>query len=117
MDTTNLVLLRGTLSSAPVVRTLESGSVLISLEVTTRDGDQPARSVPVCVFDPAKPDELAALERGDDVVVAGSIARRFFRTSTGTSSRTEVVADKVVPAGQKSRTKTLLGAVARMVQS
>ena len=115
VDSTNLVVLRGCLSSSPVTRTLESGSVLISLEVTTRDGDEVARSVPVSVFDPAKPDELTELVRGDEVVVAGTVTRRFFRTSSGTGSRTEVVADKVVPAGRTARVRTLLRSVGAML--
>jgi len=116
VDSSNLVVLRGCLSSAPVTRTLESGSVLISLGVTTRDGDEVARSVPVSVFDPAKPDELSELVRGDEVVVAGSVSRRFFRTASGTGSRTEVVADKVVPVGQKSRVRSLLRSVGKMFE-
>jgi single-strand DNA-binding protein len=112
MDSSNVVVLRGCLSSDPVTRTLESGSVLISLEVTTRDEAEVARSVPVSIIDPPRTDELTALGKGDEVVVAGSVARRFFRTATGTASRTEVVAERIVPAGRKSRVRTLLSAAA-----
>lgn len=111
----NIVLLRGCLSSSPVTRTLDSGSVLITLEVTTRDRDDHARTVPVSVFDPPRPDELSDLARGDEVVVTGCVARRFFRTPSGTGSRTEVVADKVVPAGQKTRVRSLMRSVSRLL--
>ena len=43
--------------------------------------------------------------------------RRFFRTASGTGSRTEVVADKVVPAGQKSRVRSIISSVAKMLGS
>ena len=117
MDTTNLVVLRGSLSSSAVVKTLESGSVLVNLEVTTRDSDEAARTVPVSVFDPVRVDDLASLERGDEVVVVGSVNRRFFRTATGTASRTEVVAHKVVPAGQKSRVRSLVASAVKLLES
>ena len=117
MDSSNLVVLQGSLSSSAVVKTLDSGSVLVTLEVTTRDDEGVARTVPVSIFDPARVDDLASLERGDEVVVAGSVNRRFFRTASGTGSRTEVVADKVVPAGQKSRVRSIISSVAKMLGS
>lgn len=104
----NIVVLRGTLSSEPVPRDLNSGSSVIGLEVTTRHEDEPTRSVPVSIFDPAKPDEVLALTTGDEVFVVGSVARRFFKTAGGTGSRTEVVATDVVPTRQKARVKKLV---------
>lgn len=91
----NVVILRGTLSSDPVSRNLASGSVLISLELTTTV-DEAAISVPVAWFDPAKEVTFAA---GDELVVTGTVRRRFFRSAGSTQSRTEVVASEVVPAG------------------
>ena len=67
----NVVLLRGSLSSEPVARDLNSGSSVIGLEVTTRHDDEPTRSVPVSIFDPAKPDEVLALTTGDEVLWSG----------------------------------------------
>jgi len=103
----NIVVLRGTLSSEPVPRDLNSGSSVIGLEVTTRHDDEPTRSVPVSIFDPAEPDEVLALTTGDEVFVVGSISRRFFKVAGGTGSRTEVVATDVVPTRQKARVKKL----------
>jgi single-strand DNA-binding protein len=102
----NVVILRGTLSSDPVSRDLASGSVLVSLELTTTV-DEAAVSVPIAWFDPSKEVTFAA---GDALVVTGSVRRRFFRSEGRTQSRTEVVATDVVPAG---RARQVSAAVAR----
>ena len=117
MDATNLVVLQGTLSSDPVVRELESGSILVTLEVTTRDVDDIARTVPVSVFDPPNRDEVTGFVKGDGVVVVGAVTRRYFRGASGTASRTEVVADRVVPSGRRSRVRTLMATAARTLGS
>jgi len=41
-------------------------------------------------------------------VVVGRVRRRFFRAGERTQSRTEVVADAVVPATQRKRVETVL---------
>lgn len=104
----NVVILRGTLSSDPVSRDLASGSVLVSLELTTTV-DEAAISVPIAWFDPAKEVTFAA---GDALVVTGTVRRRFFRSAGRTQSRTEVVATDVVPAG---RSRQVSAAVARAI--
>ena len=104
----NLVVVRGSLSSEPVQRDLTSGSTVVSLEVTTRHADEPTRTVPVSIFDPTKPDDILSLLPGDEVVVVGAVARRFFKTAGGTGSRTEVVATDVVPTRQKAKVKKLV---------
>jgi hypothetical protein len=91
-----------------VARDLNSGSSVIGLEVTTRHEDEPTRSVPVSIFDPAKPDDILSLLPGDEVVVVGAVSRRFFKTAGGTGSRTEVVATDVVPTRQKAKVKKLV---------
>jgi hypothetical protein len=78
----NIVILRGTLSSEPALRTLPSGSTLLSCEVTTRSPDGPARSVPVAWFDPPAASLLAV---GTEVVVTGEVRRRFFRAGGATA--------------------------------
>ena len=50
----NVVIIRGTLSSAPVARTLASGTAMLSLEVSTIV-DGATVSVPVAWFDPVRP--------------------------------------------------------------
>jgi single-strand DNA-binding protein len=108
----NIALLWGTLSSDPVERTLPSGTRVLNYEVTTQGGEGPAGSAPVAWFDP--PRRLPAVAKGDEVVVIGEVRRRFFRTATGvTASRTEVVADKVMPAKPIARVERVLEATAR----
>jgi single-strand DNA-binding protein len=94
----NVVLLRGRVTSEPRIRHLPSGSAIVNLEITTRDGDI-AASVPV-VLDGAEPGCVA----GEDVVVVGHVRRRFFRAGGVTQSRTEVIAERLVAA---SRHKTI----------
>jgi single-stranded DNA-binding protein len=100
----NHVLLIGRLSSMPQRRELASGSSLWSLELTT-DTSEGAWSVPIAWFDP--PVEPAFLT-GDEVMVLGSVRRRFFRSASGTQSRTEVVASEVVAATATRKVKALL---------
>ncbi|CAB4364695.1 MAG: hypothetical protein F2681_17765 [Actinobacteria bacterium] len=100
----NIVILRGVLSSAPVLRSLASGSVVVSLEVTT-PLDTGTASVPVAWFDP--PSEVP-WGPGDEVCVLGTVRRRFFRSGGVTQSRTEVVATQVVAAGNRRQVQRLL---------
>lgn len=97
----NVVVLQGVLSRAPEERTLPSGDRLVAYEVTVRIEGQPTDSVPVSWLDP--PARASALEAGAAVVVTGRVRRRFFRTPSGTASRTEVVADAVVSAAHTKR--------------
>jgi single-strand DNA-binding protein len=104
----NVVVLRGVLSSVPTSRELPSGTVLATYEVTTRAEGGAAESVPVTWFDP--PRRSTTIPAGTEVVVAGRVRRRFFRTAGGTASRTEVVATGVVPARQRVRAGKLIEA-------
>ncbi len=103
MDANNLAVLRGIVTSEPKVRKLPSGTVVTNLEVTTRTESLTA-SVPVVVHE-----RDVAVGAGDDVVVIGHVRRRFFRVGGITQSRTEVVAERVVPA---RRARTAAKAVA-----
>jgi single-strand DNA-binding protein len=101
----NLAVIRGDLSRDPEVRELPSGDRVVNYEVTVRDLS-PAESVPVVWVEPTGAWE--ALAAGDEVVVTGRVRRRFFRAANRTASRTEIVADRVVPARQARRVRTLL---------
>jgi single-strand DNA-binding protein len=92
----NLVVLRGALSRPPEARELRSGDVMVTYDVTVpgRDGG-PNESVPVVWFAP--PASAADLQPETEVVVVGRVRRRFFQSGGATMSRTEVVADKVIP--------------------
>ena len=104
-DDLNLVVVRGTLSSDPVRRELPSGDVIHTYEVTVRRSEGRADTVPVARTGERAPD-LAA---GDAVVVTGVVRRRFFRAGGATASRTEVVADHVIPARHSGRAATAVG--------
>ncbi len=110
----NVVVLRGTLSRAPEERELPSGDRLVGYEVTVRSGGAArAESVPVVWHDPP----AAALELGEgaEIAVLGRVRRRFFRAGGSTQSRTEVVAERVVPAGNARRVATLMRSAERQV--
>jgi single-strand DNA-binding protein len=106
MYDSNAVVLRGHLTSDPRVRELPSGSTVTQLEVTT-SCDGSAVSVPVAVFE-----RTVTCVAGDEVVVAGHVRRRFFRSGGATRSRTEVVADEVVPATRRRSVARVLRRVA-----
>ncbi|CAN5405335.1 hypothetical protein BH10ACT1_BH10ACT1_27480 [soil metagenome] len=111
----NIVVLHGALSRPPESRDLPSGDRLVSYEVTTRSADRPAESVPVVWFE--APARAADLEAGAEVVVAGRVRRRYYRAGGATISRTEVVADVVVPARQRKRAAAAVAAaVAAMTE-
>ena len=103
MDTpivrSNLAVLCGTITNSPTSRELASGSVVTQFDVSTPllPPERPATvSVPVSWPDPP-PSSLKWLDAGESVVVVGTVRRRFFRVNGATQSRTEVVAERVVP--------------------
>jgi single-strand DNA-binding protein len=120
MRSDNVVVLRGRLTSPPRRRELPSGSVLLSLEVTTRAPSTAdtsgaavgAVSVPVVWFDPptrCRVDPTTPVDT--EVVVTGHVRRRYFRAGGTTQSRTEVVADSVDRAGRRRDVERALSRV------
>lgn len=97
----NVVLMQGTLSRDPETRSLPSGDVLMSFDLATRFEGEPTVSAPVVWFEPTEAG--SALAAGDAVVVVGRVRRRFFRSGGTTQSRTEVVAQRVVPVRHTKR--------------
>jgi single-strand DNA-binding protein len=109
----NVTVVRGRLSRPPEVRTLVSGDELVGYEVTVPGDDgRPSESVPVVW--PGAPAAGRVFEEGDEVVVVGRVRRRFFRAAGATASRTEVVADRVLPAGRAPARRAVLEAVGRV---
>jgi single-strand DNA-binding protein len=104
----NVVVLRGRLTSDPAMRELQSGSVLVSLEVSTPVGADERANTPVAWFDPPRSSSVANWSAGEEVVVLGSVRRRFYRSAGGTQSRTEVVASTVVKAASARSVERLL---------
>jgi single-strand DNA-binding protein len=110
----NLVVLRGNVADAPALRDLPSGSVVAQFDVSTAihvDGRIATGSVPVAWTDPS-PSDLARVAAGVDIVVVGTVRRRFFRVAGATQSRTEVVAESVVPARRRKQVDATLRTIA-----
>lgn len=109
----NVVVLQGSLTRPAELRSLPSGDSLVGLEVTVPRAEGRAESVPVVW--PDAPAAAADLDVGEKVVVVGRVRRRFFRSGGATQSRTEVVADVVVPARKTKRAQIVVAqAVARL---
>jgi single-strand DNA-binding protein len=102
MYPSNLVVLRGRVTSEPNIRELPSGRTVTQIELTT-SCDGAAVSVPVVVDD-----RPVTCSTGDEIVVAGHVRRRFFRAGGTTQSRTEVVAEVVAPAGRRRAVASLV---------
>ena len=100
----NVVLLQGVLSSEPRVQTLPSGAVLVNWEVTT-EVDGAKQSVPIAWFDP--PRGVHAIGIGDEVLVSGSVRRRFYQVPARTVSRTEVLGRRAVRASHTKQAARL----------
>ncbi|MFP5377747.1 MAG: single-stranded DNA-binding protein [Acidimicrobiia bacterium] len=110
---TNLVVLRGRLTRPAAVRALPSGDELVELEVSVPRPGQRAESAPVVW--PDAPAAARELDVDEEVVVVGRVRRRFFRAGGATQSRTEVVAEAVVPAARARRARAVVGkALARL---
>lgn len=97
----NVVVVRGRLSKAAEEKVLESGTRLVTLELTVARPGERADSVPVAWM--GAPASAARFDAGSEVVVVGRVRRRFFRTGSGVQSRTEVLADQVVATRQAQR--------------
>lgn len=108
LDRHNLVVLDGTIAADPRRRELPSGAVVAEFDLTTR-GSSGTVSVPVSWPSPAPIADL--LGGGDDVLVIGTVRRRFFRVNGATASRTEVVPLRVA-VRRFARRRALADAVA-----
>lgn len=110
---TNVVVLCGRLTRPAALRSLPSGDQLVALEVSIRREGERAETAPVVW--PDAPASAATLDVEQEVLVVGRVRRRFFRAGGSTQSRTEVVADVVVPTSQGRRARAALAnALARL---
>jgi single-stranded DNA-binding protein len=98
---TNVAVLIGRLARPAEPRDLPSGDRLVQYEVTIPSETGRAESVPVVWYD--APAAAESYDVDENVVVVGRVRRRFFQAAGSTQSRTEVVADAVVPARQAKR--------------
>ena len=104
----NLAVLRGALSKTPEPRLLPDGSTVWELDVTIRQEGRPTATVPVSWVAPATGVEPASWSSGDEVLVVGAVRRRFYRAGGATVSRTDVLAEAVVPTRQRKRAAAVL---------
>lgn len=112
---TNVVVLIGRLARPASLRQLPSGDCLVEYQLTVPRPGQRADSVPVVWEDP--PPSASEHDTDAEVVVVGRVRRRFFRTAVRTESRTEVVAEVVVPARQAKRVRAALAAAQQQIEA
>ena len=111
---TNVVVLQGRLTRPAELRSLPSGDQLVALEVSVRREGERAETAPVVW--PDAPAVATSLDVDQEVLVVGRVRRRFFRAGGSTQSRTEVVAETVVPASQAKRARAALAKAAARLE-
>jgi single-strand DNA-binding protein len=92
----NQVFLRGRLAAEPMLRTLPSGDELLSFRLTVARpaGDRARVDSLDCATTKARVRRtVIRAEPGDEIEVAGSLHRRFWRSAGGLGSRYEVAVD------------------------
>ncbi len=113
---TNLVVLVGRLARPPEQRELPSGDRLVAYEVTVARPGAKAEGVPVVWLE--APASAVEHQVDEVVLVIGRVRRRFFRAGGSTQSRTEVVAETVIPTRLAKRARAaLLSACSRMEEA
>jgi single-strand DNA-binding protein len=114
-STDNLAIVRGRVARPPVVREGAVGDVLVAWDLAVAGVDGGARSETVPVVWAVSASRSDAVGEGDELLVVGRVRRRFFRSGGVIQSRTEVVADQVIPARQRAKVSRAIGeAVARL---
>ncbi len=89
----SLVVLRGVVRDVGTTVELADGRTLRTVDLATADGP-----INLVWDDDTPPDDVAD---GEDVVVVGSLRRRFFRSAGRTVGVTEVVVDRAVRARRR----------------
>jgi single-strand DNA-binding protein len=102
----NVVALAGRLARPATERLLPSGDRLVAYELTVPRPAARAESVPVVW--PGAPASATTHDVDDEVVIVGRVRRRFFQAGGRTQSRTEVVAEAVLPVRQAARVRRAL---------
>lgn len=93
MVSVNVVVLAGRVSTDPVRRSLPSGDEVTELRLSIPEPGKRLLPLPVAVWHTTVPaDSVSGISKGDDVLVHGQLARRFYRSGAGARSLTEVVA-------------------------
>ena len=102
MVTVNVVVLAGTVAAEPVERRLPSGDEVTELRISVPEAGKRLLPLPVAVWHKAVGKRsLRGIGKGDDVLVYGQLARRFYRDGAGARSLTEVVATGIKKLEQR----------------
>ena len=102
----NMVALVGRLARPAENRVLPSGDRMVAYEITVERPGARAEGVSVVWF--AAPARAGDHDVGEVVVVVGRVRRRFYQAAGATRSRTEVVADVVVPTRHAKRARAAI---------
>jgi single-strand DNA-binding protein len=96
MVAVNVVVLAGTVAADPVERRMPSGDEVTELRLSVPEAGKRLLPLPVAAWhrDVGKR-ALRGLGKGDEVLVTGHLVRRFYRSSAGARSLTEVVASGI----------------------
>jgi single-strand DNA-binding protein len=112
----NICVLAGTVTSDPDLRELRNGLTVMQFDLTTPCGGANI-SVPVSWHEPTAA-QRTSFGVGDDVVIIGSVRRRFFRVGGQTQSRTEVIVESLVPQRRAKSSRSVVAAAAeRLTQA
>ena len=103
IDNLNVVILMGEVTSPPVSRELPSGVLVSTFDVATVT-ESGRVSVPISLEGET---DVAVL--GAEVCVVGIVRRRFFRSGASVTSRTEVVAEAVIPMRRRAQVRKAVG--------
>jgi single-strand DNA-binding protein len=91
--TVNVVVLAGTVAADPVERQMPSGDQVTELRLSVPEAGKRLLPLPVAIWHKTVGRRaLKDIGKGDDVLVYGQLARRFYRSGAGARSLTEVVA-------------------------
>jgi single-strand DNA-binding protein len=91
--TVNVVVLAGTIAAEPIVREMPSGDQVTELRVAVPEPGKRLLPLPVAAWHATVGKRaLKGIAKGDEVLIHGQLARRFYRSGAGARSLTEVVA-------------------------
>jgi hypothetical protein len=102
----NVCILQGRLTRPPEQRAVGDGRSVVTYELAVDRPEGHTETVPV-VWDDA-PARALDLDVDAEVVAAGRVRRRWFRSAGATQSRTEVVAVEVLSARSTKRVAKLV---------